>query len=71
MTDKKHDGFYISGYVSCQYEPLPPVDFWRKFIEWVEANHWGFGGSVGPEMDKQGRIYEKEARGPVGELIIT
>ncbi len=36
----------IDGVVDTRENPINADDFLDKFIEWIEENHWYFGGTV-------------------------
>jgi hypothetical protein len=36
----------IDGVVDTEENPVSAYDFLDKFIEWIEENHWYFGGTV-------------------------
>lgn len=44
--DKKVTSIVIDGVVDARENPITVNDFLDKFIEWVESNHWYFGGTT-------------------------
>lgn len=44
--DKKVNSIVIDGVVDVRENPITVNDFLDKFIEWVESNHWYFGGTT-------------------------
>lgn len=52
--DKKVTSIVIDGVVDTRENPISINDFLDKFIEWIEENHWYFGGTTreyGDEKD--------------------
>lgn len=44
--DKKVTSIVIDGVVDARENPISINDFLDKFIEWIEENHWYFGGTT-------------------------
>lgn len=44
----------IDGVVDTRENPVSTDDFLDKFIEWIEENHWYFGGTVGEYNENEG-----------------
>lgn len=47
---QREKGFEINGCVSVP-EDLSYDDFWDKFIDFIEANNWSFGGGINEISD--------------------
>lgn len=55
------DTYKIDGVVDVSDNPITENKFWRRFIGWVEANGWYFGGGIGPCDDYGNYTDDKEA----------